>query len=210
MFEDVPSLSVLPFFSVEADFLHLPKNRTTFYTKEYLLPKTQNYLSEESFADVYAAWTEEKILFHIEAKTPFEKVDREFRKGDSVEIFIDTRDLKSRKFMTAFCHHLVFFPDEIDGIYAKEVTKFRTDDMHTLALPTDLNATTHIDRKSYVMDIEIPTDAMHSFRPNEFSRLGFNYRINRTDGEAQNFAFSSFEYAPETNPQLWGTLNLKK
>jgi len=210
MFEDVPSLSVLPFFSVESDLVHLPKNRSTFFTKEYLLPETGDYLSEETFAEVYAAWTEEKILIHVEAKTSFEKVDRDFRKGDSVEIFIDTRDLKSRKFMTAFCHHFVFFPDELDGIYAKEVTKFRTDDMHTLALPTDFTVTTHLAKKSYVMDIEIPTDAMHSFRPGEFSRLGFSYRINRTDAEAQNFAFSSLEYAPETNPQLWGTLNLTK
>ena len=210
MFEDVPSLSVLPFFSIAASLYRLPKGKKTFFTKDYLLPSSAAYTGEKENTSIYAAWTDDKLLFHFEIKGSFEKADSEFRKGDSIELFIDTRDIKSRRFMTSFCHHFVIFPEKVDGFFIKEVTRFRTDDVHALASSKDIAVTAGRSKSSCIIDAEFPHDVLHGYNPQEFNRLGFTYKINYQDKETQNFAFSSLEYLPENNPQMWGTLHLSE
>ncbi len=206
MFEEVLDLSVLPFFQVSAKCYFCPKDKKI--SKTNLLSSTSSYLKEKEFAKIYTAWQEDAFLLRIHVDVPFKNATSDFREVDSVELFFDTRDLKTKRFISQFCHHFVFFAKEVDGAYAKEVTRFRGDDAHPLCDPNSFQVTVNIAKSFYLMDITIPAQNLYGYQPQDFKRMGFSYRINRTDGAAQNFSMHSEEYAIESNPHLWGTLCL--
>ena len=208
MFEELPSLCPVQFFGLSADCPFLAKGSLKA-ERRFLLPSTAEMLDEETFAEVYASWNFEKLLFFIKVNLPFQQVkDTDPRKGDSVELFIDTRDLKSKGTVSRYCHHFAFYPAQIQGFYGREMTRFRSDDVHRLCHPEDLIVTPEINKGSYSLEIEIPASCMTGYDPMNFPRIGFTYRINRTGGPAQHFAVSSEEYTIELHPATWGTLKL--
>ena len=209
LFEDIPALSPVQFFGLTADCQFIRGSLKP--EKEHLLPSTSDLLDEETFVDVYAAWNFEKLVFYFAVHRPFQKVgDADFRKGDSIELFIDTRDLKTKGVVTRFCHHFVFFPVEVQNFFGREITRFRNEDTHRLCHPEDLGVTPDVDDQTYRLSIEIPAQCLHGYDPLSFPRIGFTYRINRFEGPAQHFAVSSDEYTIEQHPATWGTLKLLK
>ncbi len=209
LFDDVPSLSPVQFFGVTADCLSVKGKLKA--EKDYLLPSTSDLLGEESFADVYAGWNVDKLAFQFLVHAPFQKIgEGDFRRGDSIELFIDTRDMKTKATISKFCHHFVFFPEITQNFYGREVTRFRSDDMHKLCHPEDLQIVPKIGDDSYSLSIEIPSHCLYGYDPLSFSRLGFTYRINRFGSTAQHFAVSSEEYTIELHPATWGTLKLQR
>lgn len=209
LFEDVPALSPVQFFGLTADSLFIRGSLKP--DKNQILPSTSDLLDEESFADVYSGWNFEKLCFQIDVHRPFQRIsETDFRKGDSVELFIDTRDLKTKGVVTRFCHHFVFFPVETQNFFGREITRFRNEDTHRLCHPEDLQVIPTLDEKSYSLSIEIPSHCLFGYDPLSFSRIGFTYRINRFEGPPQHFAVSSEEYTIEQHPATWGTLKLLK
>lgn len=209
LFDDVPSLSPVQFFGVTADCLSVRGKLKP--EKEYLLPDTSDLLGETSFADVYAGWNLDKMVFYFSVHAPFQKIgEGDFRRGDSIEIFLDTRDMKTKGTVSKFCHHFVFFPVLVQNFYGREVTRFRNEDTHSLCHPEDLQITPRIEKDEYTIAVEIPAHCLHGYDPMSCSRIGFTYRINRANGAPQHFAVSSEEYTIEQHPSTWGTLNLER
>ncbi len=212
IFEGLQELSIIPFFSISYDCIYLhSKKKLNRWDKKYLLPSTSSYLDEEEFAEVYMSWNEESIGINIIVQAPFEKINTtECRRADSVEIFIDTRDIKNQKFLTKYCHHFVVYPKKDPKYYAKEITKFYQDDVHPLCNPEDISVKSKIEPKKYFLEIEIPSFCLYGFDPQRFDRFGFSYRINRYLQYPQNFSASSEEYKIENNPSLWSSINMIK
>ncbi len=194
MLEDVSQLCPLPFFSTSMDVLYLPQAKEhKRWEKKYLLPNLNDYLDEEKFANVSLFWNEKGIGIGIEAKTSIEKINQQdFRRGDSIEIFVDTRDIKNQYYVSKYCHHFVFFPDE--PLSGKEVTRFYQEEKHPLCHPQDLQIRGKVLPKKYIMEIMLYQNCLYGFDTGRFDRFGFTYRINRYLKEAQNFSFSSKEF----------------
>jgi hypothetical protein len=169
-------------------------------TQERRIPSTAELLGEDEFADLYMAWNEQKIALEVRV--------RQRTTDDSVELFFDTRDLKTKAHVSKFCHHFIFTPDEREGFFGREITRFRGEDIHRLADPSELIVQQQSDDSSYVLRIEIPAVCLHGYDPFQFQRLGFTYRVNRANQSAQHFAVASEEFAIEQQPSLWATLKL--
>lgn len=211
MFEQVPPLSVLSFFNLHVKCHYVEASASVITEKKYKLPSTCNYLQEEEFAKVFIGYNEQKILLHVEVDKPFEECHlNEFRKGDSLELFFDTRDLKDKEIISQFHHHFVFFLTDQQKGMAREITRFRTDEIHPICDPKDLKLQGYFGAKSYRLDIEILSGALHGYDPSQFQRLGFTYRINRKGKEPQHFSVSSNESKIEQHPSLWASLTLEK
>jgi hypothetical protein len=209
LFEDLPGFSAVQFFGINSDCNYIKGSLKP--DKIFLLPDTSDLLGEASFADVYAGWNVEKLSFRIHSRAPFQKAgEGDFRREDCVELFIDTRDLKTKRVISKFCHHFIFFPVQVQNFYGREITRFHNEDVHRLCHPEDLQVVSYLEDGGYTLSIEIPSACLHGYDPLSFSRIGFTYRINRTDGPPQHFAVSSEEYAIEQHPATWGTLTLKK
>lgn len=206
MFERLPALEPIHFFDLTIDGFYL-KDKFLFQ-KKHLLP---NPFKEEDHPLVYFGFNENGIFFSFHVFSEVKEVFfPDFRKGDCIELFIDTRNLKSAGYVTKFCHHFVVFPMKIDDFYIQEVTRFRSDDTHVLSLAKDFEVQTEAKKDSYKINLFIPAFCLYGFDIEKFQRLGFTFRVNRMGKESQNFSLSPKEFVIERNPYFWSNLILKK
>lgn len=214
--EEFLPISPVNFFQISADCHYLPKKGKDAFPlinpknySHYLLPDTSSLCSESSFASVALGWNEGGIEAFIQVQRPFkEACYPEPERGDSVELFIDTRDVKTAIFNTRFCHHFFFLPEALEGVLAGEITRFRTEDVHELCDSKELKVKSDIQKKNYSLNILIPAHCLHGYDPGQFDRLGFTYRINQSGGDPQHFSVVTEDYAIEQQPSLWSSLNL--
>ncbi len=209
MIEDIQiNLSPISFFQLRADAHHLTKEMGD--PAKYLLPDTSALCNEIPFAEVSMGWNEEGIHFHLLSRRPFiRSVYPSIQKGDSFEVFIDTRDMKSASFNTRFCHHFFCLPSPTDEeIQAGEITRFRTEDAHELCSPKELIVRSELFKKGYALDFIIPKQCLHGYEPEQFNRLGMTYRVNSYGANPQHFSASSQDYPIEQGPSLWSSVRL--
>lgn len=203
-------LAPVGFFSLGTDcFYHSPSSEKL--TAAHQLPSTALLCGEEAFAEISIGWGEAGIWFEVAIDKPFEQAAYpDVQAGDSVELFIDTRDLKTAGFNTRFCHHFFFFAQPIEGKTAGEITRFRTEDTHELCEAAHLQVKAHCSRSHHKLAIFIPAQCLHGYAPDQFNRLGFTYRINRFGDAPQHFSVVSRDYQIDQQPSLWSSLRLIK
>lgn len=205
------SLNPVHFFALSCDCRALSDKDQVPSLTAYALPSTHRLTQEDSFAKLAMGWHEEGIALHIQVnQAPTHLSYPHIEQGDSVELFFDTRDLKSSGFNTRFCHHFFFLPQAVDGISKGEKTHFRTEDSHPLCDSQALHCQTQVKKESYQMKIFIPSQCLYGYDPKQFDRLGFTYRINRAGDAPQHFAVVSQDYQIEQQPSLWGSIQLVK
>lgn len=216
MFES-ESFAITPvhFFQLSADCRYLEGAEEAFpllsarKAAAFRLPDTSMLCAEEHFAEVSMGWNSGGLEFFIQFNEPFqESVYPEVTRGDSVELFIDTRDIKTSGYATRFCHHFFFLPEAVEGCVAGELTRFRTEDSHELCNAQDLQVKAEFGRKNYTMHIFIPSQCLHGYDPDQVNHLGFTYRINRYHDHPQHFSVTSNDYQIEQQPSLWASLQL--
>jgi hypothetical protein len=201
------NLNPVSFFALQTDCQK--KKGSKRLGEEYLLPCTTQITGDEAFASVRAGWSEKNLSFLITVKKTLDRsVFPRIEKGDAVELFIDTRDVKTSGHNTRFCHHFFFLPEVVDGTQCGELTHFRGDDRHDLCDPALLSVTVASARKSYEMEVEIPAECLVGYDPKQFTRFGFTYRVHRTNGEPLHFSAHSREFQIEEQPSLWATVNM--
>lgn len=204
------SLAPIHFVAVAADCLRKPQAKGRL-SDRYRLPDTSALCGEERFAEVALAWSDEGLFADVHVSKPFQEAFYpEVQRGDSVELFIDTRDRKTAGFNTRFSHHFSFFAKPIDGRLGGEITRFRTEDVHEWCDPTELKVTPHLGKDAYSLEILIPAHCLQGYDPEQFERLGFTYRINRVAGSPQHFSVTTRDYQIDQQPSLWSSLRLVK
>lgn len=207
MFQELAPFSPISFFSLELPLRKIT-SKHSFLTDTFSLPSFCKMAAEEEFAKVYAGWNEKGLQFCFSIKQPLGEVFYpEYRKGDAVEIFVNTRQVKQRREFSSFCHHFVFFPEKIEGFYGREISRFRGDS-HKLCSPEELEVEIEALPSFYLLSIQIPSHCLYGFDPWQFQKLGFTYQIHRYQKQAQHFAVCSSNFLPEKNPHLWACLSL--
>src|SRR5437660_888436 len=181
------------FFALQADCQKY-EAKTFGKAKKYALCPLFKLFGENEFAKVYMAWADDALYFQIVVEQDEIKVScPDVNKGDSVELFIDTKNLKSAKLTHRFCHHFYFLPELCEGRQAGEITRFRTEDVHPLASAQDLEVKSIISKRGYELFITIPEKCLVGYEPETSKAIGFSYRINRSNSEPQLFAHSHSE-----------------
>ena len=210
--EGLDPLIPLDFFALKGQLPHVKENASSrWMQKNALLPELSEELIQENFAQIAMGWNETCLLIDLVVDKPFEEASYpNFREGDSFELFIDTRDLKTTRFMTSFCHHFVFLPQAVQGVRAQEITHFRTEDKHPLCSGDDLQVEASFHKNSYEMRLMIPSFALQGFDPSSFDRLGLSYRLNRFKGPPQLFSASAEHFLLEQQPKIWASFLLTK
>jgi hypothetical protein len=198
IFEELESLSPVQFFALSWDCPYLKGDLRP--AADYRIPSTAELLNEDEFAVLHMGWNERMISLQVEVRSR--------TSDDSIDLFFDTRDLKIKPQISKYCHHFRVTPDEREGFFARELTRFRNEDIHRLSDPSELIVDVESDDSSYILKIRIPAVCLFGYDPFQFQRLGFTYRINRANLPAQHFAVSSEEFNIEQQPSLWATLKL--
>lgn len=216
---ELAALKPVNFFQLQLDCRKLPsagkKMNGEFRISErnldeYSLPTTGFLTKDLVFAEVALGWSIEGIEAYIKVGCPFIKACYpQVASGDSVELFIDTRDIKTSGYNTRFCHHFFFFPEALEGKRAGELTRFRSEDAHDLCDPDELKVKAALKKDQYTLQAYIPASCLHGYDPEQYQYLGFTYRINH-GGRSQHFSVVSDEFRLEQQPSLWGSLKLIK
>lgn len=211
--EDFVALTPVNFFQLNVDCHQVGEAfpRLQAPPKQYYLPDLSDLCSEPTFGKVAMGWNKEGLEFLLESGKPVRHCYYpDVARGDSLELFIDTRDVKTAGFNTRFCHHFFFLPEAIEGHIAGETTRFRTEDVHELCDPKELRVKAQIKANSYTLNIFIPAQCLYGYDPEQFGRIGFTYRINRPDGPSQHFSVVTEDYQIDQQPSLWSSVNLVK
>jgi len=206
MFGHIPYFSLFPFFAVE---VFVKKTNKKKLDSSYLLVDFEKYKRKKTFANIALGWSNNGIFLKIDVNEKIKEISKNYRKGDSVELFFDTRDVKNKNYFSRFCHHFVFYPSPVDNIHAKEVTRFHSEDVHSLCREEDLFVDVIQKKYLYEMFVVIPKRCLYGFDPKRFNRLGFTYQINRYENSPQVFTASADEFKIDRNPSVWASLILK-
>ncbi len=175
------------------------------------LPDFSDLLAEEPFFTLSISWNEDCLMGYAVVEKPFESsFFPDYAKGDSLEVFIDTRDNKEARFASSFCHAFVFFAKETEGALGAEVTRFRLEDSHPICDPADILVESTVEKESYKIFFSLPSAVLHGYDPSQFDRLGFACRVHRYKGPSGHFPVSSKAFDPLQNPSLWASLTLVK
>ncbi len=203
----IPSLSPAFFFQISCDIVR--SEGKDIQRNKFKLPHHSWLLDEEEFSDVYMSWNEGGISFAFEIHKPFDEARYpQFEEGDSVEIFLDTRNMKEATYAHRFCHHFLVLPAEVQGVRALELTRLRADDKRPLCDPDEIGVITEFSKKKYSMKIAFPASCLYGFDPAISQHVGCTYRINRAGGGAQHLAVSSRDCAIAQYPALWASMKL--
>jgi hypothetical protein len=214
MIEDFVPINPVNFFQFRCDCHYIKAPFPQLSSKnlsKYLLPSLFELCHEFGFAEIAMGWNKEGIEIFASISQPFRRASYpNITRGDSLEFFFDTRDVKTAGYTTRFSHHFFFLPESIEGIAAGEITRFRTEDVHELCNSSELKVKTEIKSVGYAMHIFIPSLCLFGYDPEQFDRLGFAYRINRAEGAPQHFCVTSDDYQIEQQPSLWSSMRLVK
>lgn len=209
--ENFIPLRPIGFFQIGFSSPYIPfKNwEESIKKKQYQIPDTSLLCHQTPFANLHMGWNEEGLCFKIQVdQKPRHIYFPDIQQGDSIEIFIDTRDMKTSGYNTRFCHHFFVLPEAVEGHQLGERTHFRTEDKHPLCDPAELQLKLQNTKTGYLAYLFIPASCLHGYDPEQFSRLGFTYRINRYHDTPQCFSASSDEYPIEQQPSLWSSVQL--
>jgi hypothetical protein len=209
---ELPVIRPIQFFALACDCFSLNPNDEHFPSfAQHQLPSTQHLTGEISFAKLAMGWSEEGLAFLVQVNQPATaSFYPQVSQGDSIELFVDTRDLKSAGFNTRFCHHFFFLPQSVENISKGEITHFRTEDSHPLCDPQALEYQKASKKNHDLIKIFIPSQCLYGYDPKQFDRLGFTYRINRHRGQPQHFSVVTEDFQIDQQPSLWGSLKLVK
>ena len=209
-FHSLDALVPLDFFSITLDLPFAQEiDKRKIGQKVPPLPDVSLFLAEPSFADFYLAWNEEGLIGKVHVHKPFEEsLFPDYEQGDSIEVFIDTRDRKTGGFATRFCHHFVFLAHPVQQVQAQEFSKFRSDDTHSLCDSSLLAVQVKYGSGEYTLDFSLPSSCLHGYDPQTFPRIGFSYKINRYKGASQHFSVSSQYFDIMQSPSLWASFKL--
>jgi hypothetical protein len=202
------SFSLLPisFLELKLDCRFL--KGTDLPSRGYKLQDTSYLLDQEPFAEISMGWNFEGLYFLIDAKTrKIRSSYPDLTSGDSFEVMIDTRNVKSA-LTTKFCHHFFFLAEPVEELICGEKTRFRTDEGHEMAQEEFFGVDTKKTLQGYQMRVFIPKKALFGFEADSLEEIGFNYRLNRFSGPPQELSASSKEFSVEQHPSLWSHLIL--
>jgi len=165
-------------------------------------------------AELRAAWNASGLGFTLivegKKQAPWCR-DSRMEDSDSLQLWIDTRNVHNVHRAGRFCHRFVSMPTgagrNLDQPVAELLPIHRAKE-HPKPIPERLlRVASRVSRTGYALDIFLPAESLTGYDPAEHPRLGFFYAVSdRELGEQTLGVGSPMPY--QDDPSLWATLEL--
>ena len=167
----------------------------------------------EPFADFYMAWNDAGLYLALDVRgaAGLEVQPKRPLRGDSLQVWIDTRDVRDAHRAGRYCHHFFFMPigggrggkQPVGG----QVRIRRARAQGRMCDPKQLGVASRVLKFGYRMEIHLPGEALTGFDPEENTRLGFTYLLK--DRKLGRQFWTAGDPLPVSyDPSLWGTVEL--
>ena len=181
----------------------------------FKMPDLIDLEGERVFAGVFTAWNETGLYLALEVSKPAAlAVDpRRPARGDGLQVWVDTRDVRGAHRASRYCHHFCFLPrgggDAGSEPLAAQLRIRRARAQARICDPAEFSVASRVLKIGYRMEVHIPATALTGFDPDENTRLGFTYLLK--DRRLGRQSWTADEPLPVSyDPSLWGTLELAR
>lgn len=195
----------------------MPKDKTRLLDlpESCTLPSFRQLDHPIDWARVRAAWSPEGLGFSFELTEKVGQIssgESNLIAGDSVTLWIDTRDTRTIHRATRFCHRFHFAISSVSGTKSLKVTASQKEIARAQAdAPTapsgSISARAERILNGWRLEVFLAAAALSGYDPETNRRLGFNFEINDADRGAVNLGVGR-EFPIGEDPSLWGTLVL--
>lgn len=181
---------------------------------ECLLPDLMAIDGHPSFAAVRLAWNDAGLYLALEVKDKTEyRIDpRNIDRGDCLELWVDTRDVKDQHRANRFCHRFYFLPGGTGRDGKKPIGRQMAIDQAREQAPPCPEESIRVAlrrlKRSYRMEIALPAQGLNGFQPGEFGRLGFTYLLHDSQHGTQSWSCGP-DLGVAHDPGTWGTVELR-
>ncbi len=178
----------------------------------FQVPDLTEIDGRKPYADFYMAWNDAGLYFavHVRKTAGMEVQTKRPLRGDGLQIWVDTRDVRTAHRASRYCHHFYFLPSK--GSRKPVGGQVRIRRARAQGKPCDpdrLGVASKATRTGYRMEIHLPTEVLQGFDPEENNRLGFTYLLR--DRKLGRQFWTADEPLPISyDPSLWGTVELAK
>ena len=148
--------------------------------RRFRMPDLMVLDGREAFADVYAGWSERGLYFAVNVKRAAgASVDRRRPlHGDGLQIWLDTRNVRSVHRASRYCHHFYFLPATGQTKPRGGQTRIRRARAHSgLCESSELPVASDTSGTGYRLEAHLPAKALTGFDPEENRLLGFTYLL---------------------------------
>ena len=197
-----------------------PKDSTALGEK-YALPSFAELddspeVTSTRFADVRAAWNETGVALSVRVEgkrqPPWCRESR-LEDSDGLVVWIDTRNTHNVHRASRFCHQFYFMPTgagrSLNDPFAAQRHIARAKEPSRFADDEALSVRSERRVDGYVMQAFISAAALQGWDPAEHPKLGFMYAVVDREMGEQTFSVGN-EFPYQSDPSLWGTLELVK
>lgn len=185
------------------------------WDQAYRLPDLCLLDGQTSFAPVYAAWSEDGlwIATHVQQKRRPLKCDpSEFWNSDHLRLCVDTRDARTNRRATRYCHMFYLLPsgggdsggEAVGGSH--EIRRAR--ETAPAATQGAIQVTSRIQGDGYALEALIGAQALNGFNPSDHPRIGLYYMLEDRDLGQQYMTVGDDLYW-YIDPSTWATAVLK-
>ena len=181
-----------------------------------LLPRLGEIDGRRDFGDVWACWNETGLFIacRVTDKRKALRCDpKRFWVGDNLRLCVDTRDTRTIKRATRFCHQFYFLPTGggADGKQplAAGVKVQRAREDAPVAAPGRIAVASRVTSAGYSLEAHIPAACLNGFDPKEHPRIGLFYILEDGD-HGQQYLTVGDELYWYVDPSTWATAVLGK
>lgn len=182
------------------------------WDRRFRMPDLMELEVREAFADVYAAWSERGLYLAVHVrKAAGANVDRRRPlQGDGLQVWVDTRDVRSAHRASRYCHHFYFLPGTGRAKPRGGQTRIRRARAHSqLCDSSELPVACDASGTGYRLEVHLPSKTLTGFDPDENRLFGFTYLLQ--DRKQGRQWWTADEPLPVSyDPSLWGTIELVK
>jgi hypothetical protein len=176
-----------------------------------MLPDLMAVDGKEAYAQAYLGWRADGIYlgFDVMGAPGLEVQPSRPLKGDGIQVWLDTRDVRNAHRASRFCHHFYFLPTggTSDRPLAGQVRIRRARAQGKPCEPQNITVAARVTKKGYRLSAHLPADILTGFEPEDNSRFGFTYIIR--DRKLGRQYWTADEPLPVAyDPSLWGTVVL--
>ncbi|MEW6755916.1 MAG: hypothetical protein AB1505_33800 [Candidatus Latescibacterota bacterium] len=185
------------------------------WDESFLLPDLMGVDGLAAYAQVYLAWDDSGLYLalRVAGKTRYRLDPRDPARGDALEVFVDTRDLKDVHRANRYCHRFYFLPGGSgrDGKrpIGRQATLEKAREQAPPCPEESISVGLRRLRRGYQLEIMLPSTGLNGFQPGEFDRLGFTYLLHDVEYGTQSWSGGP-ELPIATDPSTWGTVQLER